>query len=64
MSRQVSFSHPWKAVEETEEPFGPNVAKLAGEMGRELPEVPPSSPALRVAALWLLQSSSPPTSSY
>lgn len=30
MGRPVSFSHPWRAMEGTEEPFVPSVAKLAG----------------------------------
>lgn len=56
VSRQVCLSHPCKAMEKTEEPMSPMWPNQQ-EMGRELPETPPSSPSLRGAALRLLQSS-------
>lgn len=40
----------------------PSVVKSAGEMGRELPAIPPSSPSLRVAAPLAPSESSLPTS--
>lgn len=66
MDRQFSFSHAWQAMEETEEPFVPIVAKIAGDTDQKLPEISPSSPALRVAAPLkeLSFSSSLPVSSY
>lgn len=60
VSRQLSFSHPQKAVQDTEEPFVPSAAKFTGRMA----EIPPSSSSLRAAALWLLQSHALPSQEF